>query len=523
MADIAPLITNPSRLPGIIAPALGAAPMLSSAPVMAGPSFADVATMARPSLPAISPVHNAALDTPVQQAQANLNHLQSTGSGIDQIKNPFVRGIAKAGDIAGAIAGSVFAPLRAAEALIPGTNEHHDYLVHKAQAQLGNAQASAQASAQLEDSQAQAQEREALATQEKAKAEALLHPKPTPGHLLISGDGSAAGYQDADGNLHGLNDPTVPQGARDVAGNMAGKPAKVPLAEQPLDAAEAQRLNGLWDNLADKHHLPKGQFTAGMTRADATTLASGLNNVVGKQQGDTHVSISMQGMQNAAANQAARNTPINTSDPATASAVQGVASGKIKLSDVFGRGATTAQKAAFVAAVQGVNPNYNSGDHDIENHIRNYMIAGKGGQTLTAFNTAQTHLDILRQASDALQNGNNTAFNGLAQQFAKVSGSPAPTDFNAVKNAVKGEVSRALTGNVTVSEQAELDKDFNNASSPRQIAGVAKKYMQLIDGKKQSMRDTYNAGQSGQVNFGGGGSTAPVESYVRVNGKLVKQ
>lgn len=130
-----------------------------------------------------------------------------------------------------------------------------------------------------------------------------------------------------------------------------------------------------------------------------------------------------------------------------------------------------------------------------------YMTTGKGGQTLNAFNTAQSHLQILGQAAEALHNGNSTTLNSVANSFAKMTGSPAPTNFDAVKNAVQGEIAKALTGNVTVSEQAELQKDMNNASSPAQIAGIVQKYTQLMQGKKDALHQQYTDAKKGQPSF----------------------
>lgn len=144
----------------------------------------------------------------------------------------------------------------------------------------------------------------------------------------------------------------------------------------------------------------------------------------------------------------------------------------------------------------------NSGDlKSIQATQKFFSPAGKGGQNLAAFNTAQNHLQLLGQASEALGNGNLTMLNDISQKYAKATGSAAPTNFDSVKNAVKGEVAKALTGNVTVSEQAELDKDFNNASSPKQIAGVIQKYTQLMQGKKEVLHQQYTDGMAGKVSF----------------------
>lgn len=142
-----------------------------------------------------------------------------------------------------------------------------------------------------------------------------------------------------------------------------------------------------------------------------------------------------------------------------------------------------------------------------------FMTSGKGGQALVAFNTAQTHLQLLGQAVEALHNGNSTLLNSVANSYAKATGTAAPTNFDAVKNALKGEVAKALTGNATVSEQAELDKDFNNASSPAQLAGIAQKYTQLMQGKKDALHKQYNDTKKGTVDFGGQGTASPAATH----------
>lgn len=160
----------------------------------------------------------------------------------------------------------------------------------------------------------------------------------------------------------------------------------------------------------------------------------------------------------------------------------------------------------------------NSGDvKSIQATQRFFSPAGKGGQNLAAFNTAQNHLQLLGQASEALDNGNLTMLNDVAQKFSKDTGSAAPTNFDAVKNAVKGEVAKALTGNVTVSEQAELDKDFNNASSPKQVSGVIQKYTQLMQGKKDVLHQQYTDGMKGKVTFDDAAPTA--DPFAQFGGK----
>lgn len=71
------------------------------------------------------------------------------------------------------------------------------------------------------------------------------------------------------------------------------------IQKQPLSAQDAADRNAVWDPLADKYHLPKGQFRAGMSGANAAALAAGMNQVVGRDQGGTKINIQQQAATNA--------------------------------------------------------------------------------------------------------------------------------------------------------------------------------------------------------------------------------
>jgi hypothetical protein len=471
---------------------------------------------AQPSL-SLNPV---SLPTQTQMLQSKLNSTVNSGSGINQIHNPLLKGFARAADIVG----SVFAPRL--DMAIPGTELHHQMLVGQQQNQLAESQKNdaiasqaAMAPLQQADEQAQVAARQALAAQEQAKAAALSNPKPTDGDLLYDKNGSPIGFKGGDGTYYGPNDPNLPKG---VAAVLGAASAKKPTSEfelwqqqnpngtaadfqqlqsKPLSKQEADSLNAVWDGLATKHHLPTGQFQAGMPHADATTLAGALNGAIGKQQGDTRVSISLAGQ----ANQNSKNAPLDTSDPATQASVASVANGSVKLQDVFGRGASTAQKAAFVAAVKLVNPSYNSGDHDIENSARRYMISGQGGQTLTAINTAYHHLDQFDAAATAMKNGDVKALNQLANELGVQvqNGTSAPVVFNLVKTALTGELGKSFTGaGATVDEQKNLSTSLGNANNDATYRAVSGTARGLLRGKEQALSGQLSAGEQGKANFG---------------------
>jgi hypothetical protein len=121
---------------------------------------------------------NPKLGTPLEQAQGEYQRQVTSGSGIDQIQNPLVRGIARAGDIAA----SVFAP-RLAQA-IPGTTLHH-------QLTMGQAANTAKTLEEEQDTAAQTAQRQALASQEQSKAAALANPQKAvdPSKTVQTDDG----------------------------------------------------------------------------------------------------------------------------------------------------------------------------------------------------------------------------------------------------------------------------------------------------------------------------------------------
>lgn len=137
--------------------------------------------------------------------------------------------------------------------------------------------------------------------------------------------------------------------------------------------------------------------------------------------------------------------------------------------------------------------------------ITKYMIAGQGGVNINYFNTSTDHLKVLRQAADALNNGDYPAFNSFANRFATATGDPAPTNFDSVKSAVAGELSKTFKGTgATDQEIAEINTTINNAQSPAQIQGAIDYYTRLMGGKLNALKGQYESGKQGRPNLPGG-------------------
>ncbi len=142
--------------------------------------------------------------------------------------------------------------------------------------------------------------------------------------------------------------------------------------------------------------------------------------------------------------------------------------------------------------------------------ITRYMTSGAGGTNINYFNTATDHLRLLKEAGEALNNGNVQVFNEYANRFATATGDPAPTNFETVKAAVAGELSKTFKGTgATDSEIADINQTINQAQSPDQIHGAIDYYTNLMGSKVHALQLQYEAGRQGKPNFGNATPTPP--------------
>lgn len=219
--------------------------------------------------------------TQTQTDQTHRNQLINSGDGVSQVHNSVERGILRALDITG----SVFAP-RLAMAL-PGTSLHHNLLVNQATNNVAKDQAQEQAAAQTAGTQAETRH----ITDE---SNALEAPK-LPEYDYIDGPNGKVAVQKGTTTATPVTDPSGKPLTAPVKSpanefelwhqqNPTGTAADFQqLQAKPITQQQADALNNVYDQLPGNH--PKGTFRAGMSTADATQLQTGLNAVVGKQQG----------------------------------------------------------------------------------------------------------------------------------------------------------------------------------------------------------------------------------------------
>ncbi|MGA8529254.1 MAG: hypothetical protein WB622_06030, partial [Acidobacteriaceae bacterium] len=192
---------------------------------------------------------------------------------------------------AGNIAGDIFAP--STMALIPQTDLGNRVALNRDLAERAGLQAQ-----QREDQNAEsqrtlegAQAAEAAGTGDRQRQE--LNAQLAEHGLQIGDDGKIAPVSPE--NLSpALRAQLIPKSEfelfqREHPGATAEDFQK--FQSKPLSAEQANALNATWNAIAQQYHLPANQFREGMATADATALASSLNNAIGKGQGAQKITV----------------------------------------------------------------------------------------------------------------------------------------------------------------------------------------------------------------------------------------
>lgn len=151
--------------------------------------------------------------------------------------------------------------------------------------------------------------------------------------------------------------------------------------------------------------------------------------------------------------------------------------------------------------------------------LQKEFTSGAAAKNLTAFNTASGHLAQLDGLVSALNNNDIQLFNKLGNQFSKATGGTAPSNFDAVKTAVAGEVSKTFTGNIATDTEIKHVTDvLSSSQSPAQLKGAIAEVRGLLASKKHALQQQYEAGKQGRPAFGDSGGEQPVK-YASSPGK----
>jgi hypothetical protein len=126
------------------------------------------------------------------------------------------------------------------------------------------------------------------------------------------------------------------------------------------------------------------------------------------------------------------------------------------------------------------------------------FMSGKQGDAIRSFSVADSHLNVMQEAADALNNYDMQTLNRLRNIVKTEFGYEGPIDFNFVRDIVGAEVSNAIIGGAGgVTDREELRKGFDKANSPEQLAGVARFARKLIGGQLDGYRRQFKNSTKG--------------------------
>jgi hypothetical protein len=286
--------------------------------------------------------------------------------------------------------------------------------------------------------------------------------------------------------MNGVNDQASWDRARQQTAQVFGADAaaKMPAQYDPALIQEnmakamtvkdqvAQRIQQLTLGETQRHNLASEANT--LSTNAATVAASRANNQANISKDLAVAGVNQDG----------------TANGDVESMAQGIAGGKFAPLSGFALAKPRGQ--AIMSRVLEINPSYDAGDFAAKNAALKGFANGKEGTALRSFNVASDHLDTLGQMADALNNGNVQILNRVGNAWNQQTGSPAPTNFNAVKEIVGKEVVKAIVaGGGGVAEREELSKLMDAANSPAQLKGVISHFKELMDAQKQGLMDQY--------------------------------
>jgi hypothetical protein len=166
-------------------------------------------------------------------------------------------------------------------------------------------------------------------------------------------------------------------------------------------------------------------------------------------------------------------------------------------------GSNTARSGTAMAVQKFLEENPNATAEDVakfNSHLRAQAAgqtafnSGPLGSKVRSLNVAVDHLETLQGVANALGNGDAQALNRLKQNFQQQFGSAIPTNFDATKQLVAGEVANVVAaGGSTMHDRQEAEAIINRAGSPQQLTGAIKQVKRLMAGQVKGLRLQYQS------------------------------
>jgi len=114
---------------------------------------------------------------------------------------------------------------------------------------------------------------------------------------------------------------------------------------------------------------------------------------------------------------------------------------------------------------------------------------GTAGGLVRSAGAVLSHIDVLDQYINALENGNVKAANSLSQTWKEQTGKPAPVQFDAQKTIVTDELTRYLIARGGgVHDRQAMQEQVSRANSPAQLRAVIQTWKSDMVGQLEAQR-----------------------------------
>lgn len=160
-----------------------------------------------------------------------------------------------------------------------------------------------------------------------------------------------------------------------------------------------------------------------------------------------------------------------------------------------GRAAATGVGAQIMRRVYELNPDFNAQNYNPSTSTLKSFTSGPDSKTVQALNNVTNHIAALRALAQAQGNGNVPAFNAAANWWAKQTGQPAPTNFDAAKQIIAGEIVKAIAGaGGGKGDRQTAAQTLYGAQSPAQINGALDTIQGLVGSQVHTLQQKYEQG-----------------------------
>lgn len=152
--------------------------------------------------------------------------------------------------------------------------------------------------------------------------------------------------------------------------------------------------------------------------------------------------------------------------------------------------------------LMAANPNYDAKIFPTAQATLTAFAKGPEQKLIRANNATIAHLDILGQASDALERNDTLALNKISNAWKEQTGSELPTNMEMVAHLAGNELAKAtVNGPTALADRDAHAKEFSSYKSAAQIKGGIATAQALLGGQLNALRTQYEANIPGRKDF----------------------